>query len=70
MVIVEYDRRAASPWVPYPIRSDGWPEIASSAGLVNPCVTARRKSRYAGELYAAVAEKLINQAQPDPTMAR
>ena len=56
VVIVEYDRRAANPSVPYPIRSDRWPEIASATGLVNPRVTARRKSRYAGELYAAVAE--------------
>ena len=70
VVIVEYDRRAANPWVPYPIRSDTWPEIASAAGLVNPRVTARRKSRYAGELYAAVAENSIDQLQPDRKWAR
>lgn len=70
VVIVEYDRRAANPWVPYPIRSDRWPKIASAAGLVNPRVTARRKSMYAGELYAAVAENSIDQAQPGRKLAR
>ena len=57
VVIVEYDRRAASRWVPYPIPSARWPELASAAGLADARVTARRKSRYAGELYAAVAER-------------
>ena len=57
VVIVEYDRRAANPWVPHPIGSEQWPEIAAIAGLVNPRVTARQKSRYAGELYVAAAER-------------
>jgi trans-aconitate methyltransferase len=57
VVIVEYDRRAASPWVPYPLRSDRWPDLAAASGLAHPAVTARRKSEYAGELYAAVAER-------------
>ncbi len=55
VVIVEYDRRAASRWVPFPIASARWPELASAAGLTDARVTARRRSRYAGELYAAVA---------------
>lgn len=57
VVIVEYDRRAANPWVPHPVDSGRWPEIAAGAGLENPRVIARRKSRYAGELYVATAEK-------------
>lgn len=57
VVIVEYDRRAASRWVPHPLESDRWPEVAISAGLENPLVTARRKSKYAGELYAARSVK-------------
>lgn len=56
VVVVEYDRRPASPWVPHPIGSGSWPDLAAAAGLVNPRVTARRKSRYAGELYVATAE--------------
>ena len=58
VVVVEYDRRSANPWVPYPVGSTQWPAIAAAAGLTNPRITARRKSMYAGELYAAVAERL------------
>jgi len=56
VVVVEYDRRSASPWVPHPIGSDRWPALAADAGLVNPRVTARRPSMYAGELYVASAD--------------
>ena len=69
VVIVEYDRRGANPWVPYPIRSDRWPAIASATGLLNPRVTSRRKSMYAGVLYAAVAEKSSDSEQPDRKVA-
>ena len=56
VVIVEYDRRAANPWVPYPIRSERWPSVAAAAGLTNPSITARTPSMYAGELYVGVAD--------------
>ena len=56
VVVVEYDRRSENPWVPHPIGSDRWPDLAAAAGLVNPRVTARRKSMYAGELYVASAD--------------
>ena len=55
VVIVEYDRRAANPWVPYPVQSDRWPALAKSAGLTTPRITARTPSRYTGELYVGVA---------------
>ena len=57
VVIVEYDRRAANPWVPYPIRSEAWPALAHAAGLTNARVTARAPSIYAGELYVGVADR-------------
>lgn len=56
-VIVEYDRRAANPWVPYPIRSDRWPRLALAAGLTNARITARTPSIYAGELYVGAADR-------------
>jgi trans-aconitate methyltransferase len=56
IVVVEYDRRSANPWVPHPIGSDRWPDLAADAGLVNPRITARRESMYAGELYVASAD--------------
>lgn len=57
VVIIEYDRRDANPWVPYPVASARWPGIAAAAGLERPNVTAKRKSEYAGELYVATAER-------------
>ena len=54
IVIVEYDRRAPSRWVPYPIEASRWPRLAESAGLSEATVTARAPSVYAGELYAGV----------------
>ena len=56
VVIVEYDRRAANPWVPFPIRADRWPALAAAAGLVNARVIARRPSEYVGEFYVGLAE--------------
>ena len=58
IVVVEYDRRAASRWVPYPIPMSRWPELATSAGLSDPIVVASRPSAYSGLLYAAAATRL------------
>ena len=57
VIVVEYDRRGASQWVPHPIPVAQWPALATSAGLVEPTVTARRPSMYSGSLYAGVARK-------------
>lgn len=58
VVIVEYDRRDANPWVPFPISSDRLPQLAANAGLSVPVVTATRRSRYQGLMYAAAAERV------------
>lgn len=58
VVFVEYDRRDANPWVPYPIARDRLPALAASAGLSTPVVTATRRSRYQGMMYAAVADRV------------
>ena len=55
IIIVEYDRREASRWVPYPIPVSRWPDLAKAAGLSDPMVVATRPSAYSGTLYAAVA---------------
>ena len=55
VVIVEYDRRAANPWVPYPIRSEHWPSVSAAAGLTTPAITGRAPSKYQGELYVGTA---------------
>lgn len=57
VVVVEYDRRAPSRWVPYPIDAARWPRLAESAGLSEAVVTATLPSVYAGMLYAGVATR-------------
>jgi ubiquinone/menaquinone biosynthesis C-methylase UbiE len=55
VVVVEYDRRAANPWVPHPISPTRLEEVAAASGLSPPEVTARQPSAFSGDLYAAVA---------------
>jgi ubiquinone/menaquinone biosynthesis C-methylase UbiE len=55
VVIVEYDRRAASQWVPYPISLARLPALTHAAGLSTPTITATRPSTYGGNLYVAKA---------------
>ena len=57
VVLVEYDRRAASRWVPYPISAQRLPALAAAAGLSTPKVVATRASAFGGVLYAAAAER-------------
>jgi ubiquinone/menaquinone biosynthesis C-methylase UbiE len=58
VVIVEYDRRKASRWVPYPIPRERLPALASAAGLSEPVVTATKPSDYQGILYVARADRI------------
>jgi SAM-dependent methyltransferase len=53
IILIEYDRRAPNPWVPYPIWVDRLPEVAAAAGLSSQ-VVARRPSAFGGDLYVAV----------------
>jgi ubiquinone/menaquinone biosynthesis C-methylase UbiE len=57
VILVEYDRRAAGRWVPYPIPAARWPKLAAAAGLVGATITATTPSIYSGILYAGVATK-------------
>jgi SAM-dependent methyltransferase len=57
VVFVEYDQRAASRWVPYPIARSRLPDLAAAVGLSRPEVIATRTSRYSGILYAAMADR-------------
>lgn len=57
VVVVEYDRREASRWVPYPIPAAHWPVLAARAGLRDATITASRPSEYAGYLYVGAASK-------------
>lgn len=58
VVLVEYDRRAASRWVPYPIPPSRLAGLAAAAGLSAPAITGRRPSAFGGDLYVAAADRL------------
>ena len=55
LLFVEYDRRPASRWVPYPVDAERLSAICAAAGLTKPVVTATRPSDYGGKLYVAFA---------------
>lgn len=57
VVFIEYDRRRASLWVPYPIDAAMLLRLCEAAGLSRPSTTARRPSDYGGEIYVAYAER-------------
>jgi SAM-dependent methyltransferase len=59
VVLVEYDRRSASRWVPYPIAISDLPALAEAAGLTRFTVVESRPSNYEGIIYAAVASRPI-----------
>jgi ubiquinone/menaquinone biosynthesis C-methylase UbiE len=57
VVLIEYDRREPSRWVPYPVPISRLPSLAAAAGLSPFTVTASRPSMYQGVLYAAYADR-------------
>jgi SAM-dependent methyltransferase len=57
VVLVEYDRRAASRWVPHPISIASLPALASAAGLTRFTVSESRPSNYEGIIYTAFADR-------------
>ena len=54
-VFVEYDRRSANRWVPYPIPPERLEKLTASTGLSVPVITATQPSAFSGSLYVAVA---------------
>jgi ubiquinone/menaquinone biosynthesis C-methylase UbiE len=57
IVVVEYDRRHANRWVPYPITPEALATAARDAGLGAPTVLATRPSQYSGTIYSAVVRR-------------
>lgn len=55
IVVVEYDRRRPSRWVPFPVPPARLALLTKAAGLSVPEVVATRPSAFGGTLYAAVA---------------
>lgn len=55
IVLIEYEGRRPSRWVPYPVSAARFAELAAESGLTPPRVVAARPSAFGGELYVAVA---------------
>jgi ubiquinone/menaquinone biosynthesis C-methylase UbiE len=55
LVLIEYEGRRPSRWVPYPVSVARFRELAAEAGFSEPNVVATRPSAYGGELYVATA---------------
>jgi ubiquinone/menaquinone biosynthesis C-methylase UbiE len=62
VLVVEYEQRARSRWVPYPLPLHRLAEVASEAGFATPVEVGRRKSRYQGELFCAALASDYTQA--------
>ena len=57
IVVVEYERRAANRWVPYPIAYSALGALAREAGLDDPVRLAEMPSQYSGAIYSAVVRR-------------
>lgn len=65
VLVIEYDRADATPWVPYPIPSSSLHSLARAASLRPFDVRARVRSDFGRTVYAAVAHAGAA-AAPDP----
>jgi ubiquinone/menaquinone biosynthesis C-methylase UbiE len=57
LVLIEYEGRRPSRWVPHPVDSARFMELAAGAGFTPPRVVARRPSLFGGDIYVAMAER-------------
>lgn len=58
LVLIEYEGRRPSRWVPHPVSIARFRELAPAAGLAGPQVVATRPSAFGGDLYVARAERI------------
>ena len=60
-VLVEYDQRRGSPWVPYPVPRQRFEQLAQAAGLAAAREIGRRRSRFGPkDIYASLALKPVS----------
>jgi len=57
IVVVEYERRRANRWVPYPIDRSTFADVAREAGVSTPVLLATRPSLYSGTMYSVVVRR-------------
>jgi len=56
LVLVEYEGRRPSRWVPHPVSFADFSRLAPAAGFSPPWLVATRASAFGGELYVSAAE--------------
>jgi SAM-dependent methyltransferase len=59
ILIVEYDSRPRSRWVPFPVSLMRLETLSRDAGLTSPVLLGRRESEYGGTMYAARLERAL-----------
>lgn len=57
LVLIEYQGRRPSPWVPYPVDAARFVELAAAHGFTPPRTAAVRPSLFGGQIYAAVTAR-------------
>ena len=57
LVVIEYERRNANPWVPFPVPFDRLEWLTKKSGLSAPERVATRPSLYHREMYVAVVRR-------------
>jgi len=53
LLVIEYDNRSPSPWVPFPVSVARLRALADAAGVTSPQLIGRRRSDFGGTMYAA-----------------
>lgn len=57
LVLIEYEGRRPSRWVPHPVPADRFAQLAAASGFDRPQVVATRPSAYGGDIYVAVTAR-------------
>lgn len=57
VIVVEYDGRPASRWIPHPLPPDRLSAVAARLGLQPPEVVGERPSAYGGTMYCAALRR-------------
>jgi hypothetical protein len=55
VLLVEYEGRSPSRWVPFPVSLARFRTVADEAGLMPPTLAGTRRSAFGGTMYAAYA---------------
>jgi len=58
LILVEYNTDRGNMWVPYPLAYSTWESLAHQNGFAGTQLLTTRPSRYLGEIYSAVSQRV------------